>query len=208
MGRMDKALVKLGSKPLLMHVVDRTAEVADKITVIIGRGGNISRYKRVLPRDVEVLEDATAELGPVGGILTGAQTLKAAYTAVLPCDSPFIEPRLVGYLFKRAEKADAAIPRWPKGYIEPLHSIYSVEALLKVGEATLRSGNLAVRGLIERMGRVVYIPTGELSQFDPELLTFFNINTLKDLEDARKGCPKLKIGKGMPTGQAAPRCEV
>lgn len=198
MGRTDKALITLGSKTLLGHVVERAMKVTDKVTVVIGREGDTGKYKRVLPKGVEMLQDTVSGCGPVVGILTGAQTMKTEYTVILPCDTIFVEPRLVDHLFQRAEGADAAIPRWPKGYIEPLHSVYRLGALLASGDVPLKSGNPSVRSLIKRMAKVVYVPTSELRQFDAELLTFFNINTSEDLKSAHEILLKLTSSRGDP----------
>ncbi|MEM3737068.1 MAG: molybdenum cofactor guanylyltransferase [Candidatus Bathyarchaeia archaeon] len=192
MGWTDKALVNLGSKPLLAHIVQRVADIVDAVTVVISKEGEIDRYKTVLPGEVEVVKDTISECGPVAGILTGAEASEADYTVVLPCDAPFVEPRVIGYLFESALGADAAVPRWPSGYIEPLHSVYRVKALRRAGKVAFKGSNPPVRILIEGIGKVIYVPTRELRRFDSELLTFFNINTITDLEAARKMYMMLK----------------
>ena len=76
------------------------------------------------------------------------------------------------------------IPRWPNGYIEPLHAVYQTKLALEAAENALTEGKLKVRALIEKLQGVRYISTIAIQQLDPELLTFFNINTPADLNKA------------------------
>jgi hypothetical protein len=51
----------------------------------------------------------------------------------------------------------------------------------------LLGGNLNIRRLFDfDIVRVRYVTTEEIEYFDPEHLSFFNINTMKDLNLARK----------------------
>ena len=73
------------------------------------------------------------------------------------------------------------IPRWPNGYIEPLHAVYQTELALKAAKNAVIEGKLKVRALIEKLQGVRYVSTMIIQKLDPELLTFFNINTPLEL---------------------------
>lgn len=96
-------------------------------------------------------------------------------------------------MFDRARGADAAIPQWPNGYIEPLHAVYKVSPALSAAEKAMGEGRLTIRAMIAGLGKVVYVGTDELRRFDPELSTFFNINSQKDLRTAVKMLRTLAI---------------
>jgi len=115
------------------------------------------------------------------GILTGCKRARAEYVAVVPCDAPFLNPKILVELFKRAEGHDAAIPRWPNGYLEPLHSIYRRQAVIDVAQELMRRGSRSILRLIESLRDVVYVSIEELKLIDERLLTFFNVNTPRDL---------------------------
>lgn len=87
------------------------------------------------------------------------------------------------------------VPLWPNGYIEPLHSVYNVSAALRASEAATEGGNLRISNMIERLERTIYVPVEELRRFDPDLLTFFNINSKEDLKRAEAILKSKKGGK-------------
>jgi len=77
---------------------------------------------------------------------------------------------------------DVVIPRLDSR-LEPLHAIYSKHCLTPIREQ-LDTGELAVRHFLKRV-RVRYLETEEIERFDPERLSFFNINVEADLDIAR-----------------------
>jgi molybdopterin-guanine dinucleotide biosynthesis protein A len=91
---------------------------------------------------------------------------------------PCIDPAVVAYLFDRIGDHDAAIPSWNKDMLEPLHAVYRKTALLGYLEG---HDSLSLRQMIWKMSSV-FIPVEELRQFDPNLVTFTNINKIEDLE--------------------------
>jgi molybdopterin-guanine dinucleotide biosynthesis protein A len=70
------------------------------------------------------------------------------------------------------------------GLVEPLHAVYSKSCLAPI-ERLLKQGNMEVRVLFDLV-RVRYVESDEIDRFDPEHLSFFNINTEADLERARQ----------------------
>ena len=182
----NKALIKLGDKPLLLHVVEKVLGFIHETVVVIGKNDELDKYTSFLPSKITILKDTVEGKGPLVGILTGMQKMRSEYTVILPCDSPFIKREVIGHLFKRAQGADAAIPRWPNGNIEPLHAVYKITTSISAAETALRKDELLIVDMIKRLDKVVYVNTDELKNFDQELITFFNINNQEDLKTAKK----------------------
>jgi len=182
----NKALIRLGDKPLLLHVVEKVFESTHETVVVIGKNDKLDKYASFLPSKVTILKDTMEGKGPLVGIVTGMQKMRSEYTVILPCDSPFIKREVIGHLFKRAQGADAAIPRWPNGNIEPLHAVYKILTSISAAETALRKDELLIVDMIKRLDKVVYVNTDELKNFDQELITFFNINNQEDLKTAKK----------------------
>lgn len=151
----------------------------------MGKNDEIDQYARILPSTVKVVRDAVDGRGPLAGILAGMQEMLSEYAVVLPCDSPFIKEEVVKYLFDEAQGADAAIPRWPNGYTEPLHAVYRVVPSALAAKEALKKDELRIIDMIKRLRRVIYISTDEIKKIDRDLITFFNINNQKDLRAAR-----------------------
>jgi molybdopterin-guanine dinucleotide biosynthesis protein A len=68
--------------------------------------------------------------------------------------------------------------------VEPLHAVYAKSCLAPV-ERLLEQGNLRVDALFDLV-KVRYVETDEIDRFDPQHLSFFNINTRADLERAKQ----------------------
>ncbi len=180
-----KPLVELHGKTLIAYVIEAAMEIVDEIIVVAGVGAS-KALRALIPKEVELLEDLERGLGPLMGIYTGLRAVRKPYALILPCDAPLLNVDILRYLLEAVKGYDAAVPRWPNGYLEPLHAAYRVEAALRAAEKALEEGRLEVRGLLERLDRVLYISTEELRTMDPELHTFYNINTPEELEEAEE----------------------
>jgi molybdopterin-guanine dinucleotide biosynthesis protein A len=187
----NKALINLRGKPLLLHATERIRGLTQETVVVVGKNDDLADYKSFLPPSVTILRDTVTGMGPLVGILTGIQTMSSEYVVVLPCDSPFIKKEVLTYLFKMAQGADAAIPRWPNGNIEPLQAVYRVSATIPAAETALERRELFILDMIKRLDRVIYVGTEEIRKIDEELMTFFNINTQEDLIIAEKLFSKM-----------------
>jgi molybdopterin-guanine dinucleotide biosynthesis protein A len=182
----NKAFVKLGGRPLLLHVLDAAMDVADEIVVAIGREHHVDSYAGLVPESVRVLRDTMREKSPLVGIIAGFEVMKSEYSLVLSCDTPFAKQRVLEYLFKRAAGSDAAIPRWTSGGLEPLQSVYGVRSALPAAKVALSERGFRNVDMIKRLRRVTYIPVSVLKRFDSDLITFFNVNTRTDLRRANR----------------------
>lgn len=183
---INKALAPLSGTPMVLRVVNRILHVTEKVVVVIGRNDSVAAFSKILPRNVAILRDSVSRRSPLVGMLTGLESFAGVvnYSAVVPCDSPFIRPNMIQYLFQVAEGHDAAIPIWPNGYIEPLHSVYEVQDTIRAIRRTLMIERSSNRDMIKHLKDVRYVPVDELRSYDPELRTFFNINRPEDLREA------------------------
>jgi molybdopterin-guanine dinucleotide biosynthesis protein A len=95
---------------------------------------------------------------------------------------PFLNRELLHHLMAQSSNVDAVIPCLG-GQPEPLHALYS-KACLAPMERMLRDGDLKIAPLFEAV-RVRYVDEETIDRIDPRHLSFFNINTQADLEEAR-----------------------
>jgi molybdopterin-guanine dinucleotide biosynthesis protein A len=68
--------------------------------------------------------------------------------------------------------------------VEPLHAVYSRACLAPI-ESLLKQGDLRLRQLFALV-EVRYVEAEEIDRFDPQHLSFFNINSEADMERAKK----------------------
>lgn len=128
-----------------------------------------------------VTPDVYPGAGSLGGIYSGLLAARHQHALVFACDMPFLSLRLWRHLLELPRDYDVLIPR-RGGHLEPLHAIYSRRCLKPMREL-LENGNLKVVGVLDRV-KVRFIDDIELTRYDPEQRSFFNVNTPEDLDRA------------------------
>lgn len=189
-----KALLKLGDRTLIERVVETASEFSDEILVVVDKEGR-SDLEDLLIGKAKIAYDVTSNGGPLVAIYSGLRRLVSQYSVVLPCDSPFISVDIIKYLIKKAEGADAAVPVWSNGYIEPLHSVYRVEPAQQAAKDACRNAEFRVSSMLHKLRSVIYVAVEDLRAFDGDLSTFFNINSEADLKLAQRLLPRSEFKK-------------
>jgi molybdopterin-guanine dinucleotide biosynthesis protein A len=182
----DKALLKLGGKPLILHVLDNITEVTEETIVVVGSQSQLNQYSKTLPSTTKIVSDTYKVQSPLAGALSGFQHVEGKYTLLLACDTPFISKNAVTILLNSCIGKDAAIPKWPNNYIEPLHAIYNTSSAFNAGEKALDNRRLNMASMIQNLKETHFVEVEAFKKADPELLTFYNINDLNDLKKAQK----------------------
>lgn len=176
----SKALEVVGGKSLIERVVERLEPVTDQFLIVT------SREQSEFPTsgEIEVLTDVYPEKGPLSGIYTGLLASRSSRSIAVACDMPFLNNKLLGYMIDLSRDFDAVVPRWQNGMLEPLHAIYA-KSCLDTMKTRLENDRLGIHRFLNEIS-VRYIEEEECRQFDPELLSFFNINHEADLKRAGK----------------------
>ncbi|MFX1509249.1 MAG: molybdenum cofactor guanylyltransferase [Promethearchaeota archaeon] len=185
-GRSDrfkptKALAQVAGKPLFLHVVDACEAYASEILIIVHSEADRDQFSEHISRTQILTDESNETRCPLVGALTAFQHAKSPYTQLLPCDSPLIHEMFFEILWSMVENHNAAVPRWPNGWVEPLHSVYATEVARDVANGCLETKQYRMQCLIDNIGRVIYLSTNALERFDKKLLTFTNVNTPTDL---------------------------
>ena len=174
--RRDKAIENFKGQPIIGRVIDRLAKITDEIIVVV------NTYERGLqlpvPQSSKIVLDMFPNTGSLGGIFTGLSIAKTRWSIVVACDMPLININLIHHLITLRNGYDLVVPRIDN-YPEPTHALYS-KTCIPYMKNHLRAGNLKIAGFFDDV-KVHYVSEPELSQYDPDLLSFFNINTQKDL---------------------------
>ena len=181
----NKPLQRIAGKPLINHVIQRVSGFSDEFVVVIARNASRSEYLKALPDFTRVINDEPEAKSPLVGIVTALRATKSQYAVILTCDIPFVNRRVIQLLLERVSDADAVIPRWKAGHLEPLQAVYRREPTLREAEEVLAMGHSSPIDVINKLARVVYVSVeDEIRVLDPELRTFFNVNTRHDVERA------------------------
>jgi len=177
----DKITEKVGNKTLLEKVISRIDSLSKDIVIVTAEERNLTEFADN-PK-VKTVSDIFPGRGSLGGIYTGLVKSGSFYNLVIAADMPFLNGDLLTYMTEVAEGFDFVIPRIGT-FFEPLHSIYSKNCISPI-ETMINKNRRVIIELFDFV-KVRYVETAEIDRFDPEHLSFFNINTVEDLELARK----------------------
>jgi molybdopterin-guanine dinucleotide biosynthesis protein A len=174
----NKALQTIGGKSLIQWVVDRLATLSTEIIIATARGEPIPCSSTARIRTVA---DTHPGRGPLAGIYSGLVASSGSRAIVVGCDTPFLNVSLLQYMSQICSTCGLVIPRI-EGKVEPLCAVYSKDCVAPIGQL-LKQNELKIIELF-RMVTVRYIEEDEIDSFDPEHLSFFNINSQADLDRA------------------------
>ncbi len=176
---MDKATLQIGSCSLLDRILLVLREMFPYIMLVVQQDG--SSLLALEDAGVKVVTDVIPGKGPLVGIYTALQHSPAPYVFVMACDMPYPSRELIRCMLSAAPGLDAVVPRRGK-YIEPLFAVYRRDIAGRI-RARIEGGRLKIHELIEELN-VRYLEEDEVAACDPGFRSFFNINTLEDLEAA------------------------
>lgn len=175
----NKAIEKIGDQPLIERVVEKLSQITSETIVVVSEEAKSGVLN--LPPWVRTAADLYPGSGSLGGIFSGLSAAKGKYGMVVACDMPFLNTDLLRFMMDIISDYDAVVPM-VNGRPEPLHSIYSVKCVAYI-ERRLREGSLKIAGLFNDIS-VAYVEEDDIEIFDPNHLSFFNINTEEDLNRA------------------------
>ena len=182
----NKALEQFGDRPLIQRVIDTIKHLDDDIVVVAASKGQLPQ----LDDRIRTAIDRYPISGALVGIFTGLKSARSQHCLTVACDMPFLKADLLRYMISVSEGYDAVIPRM-ENMIEPLHAVYSTDCIEPI-QLQIDSGNLKISDLLSKI-RVRYIDREEIERYDPQHLSFMNVNSENDLNKARGHMEKVKI---------------
>jgi molybdopterin-guanine dinucleotide biosynthesis protein A len=176
MGR-DKALLPLGGKPLIKHVLQRVEGLGDEVLITTNQPKDYAFLGK------RMVGDRQPGAGALDGLLTALEAAHGARVLLLACDMPFVSRALLEHLLEIDTDADVVIPR-REGKLQPLHAIYAKSCAGQVREA-LRAGQRRMISFFPHIHTRI-VEQEILDHYDPDGLSFFNANTPEDLAQAEQ----------------------
>lgn len=179
MGR-DKRLLELGGQTLLQRSLSVLQSLFDEVLIALAEP-----LPQLTGQGYRVVTDLIPNCATLGGLYTGLSSASHPRIFAVGCDMPFLNPAVIRRLAERGAQVDVAMPTLATG-LQPMHAVYS-KACLPHLERMAKAQELKVQGLSEVPDLTVrLVSEKDFLDVDPQLLSFFNINTPADLEFARK----------------------
>ena len=179
---LNKAFLKIGEQAIIERVTKKMSVVGQEVILVTNSPDEYAHLGR------QMVSDVYPGKGSLGGIYSGLRAASNHYALVVACDMPFLNTSLLRYMILLSTEHDVVVPNTQKG-LEPLHAIYSKNCLPAM-ESLLQENNLKITSFYPQV-RARYVEQAELEILDPQLLSFFNINSPNDLEWARRMAVKV-----------------
>ncbi len=176
MGR-DKAFVELAGKPLIEHVIERSADLGQAEVILV-----TNKPAQFAHLGLPMYRDILPDKGSLGGIYTALVQAQYPDVLVLACDMPFVNADLLRFMTAQInDETDIVVPT-VDDYPQGLHAIYKKTCIEPIAEQ-LAADRLKIIRFYEQM-RVRYLDESDYAAFDPRGRSFANINTPEELAEA------------------------
>jgi molybdopterin-guanine dinucleotide biosynthesis protein A len=137
---------------------------------------------KFLDWDTHIVTDLFPVRSSLTGIHAGLFHSRTPYAFFAACDIPFLKKEVVKAVIGAiSPDIDAVIPETAAGF-EPLCAAYSTRCLENV-RRHLTKNRLKIQLFLKKM-HVRTIPEDRLRRLDPQLISFFNINSPADMARA------------------------
>ncbi len=174
----EKALLRVGGDRILDRIYDIYRKLFDEIILVT------NNPQKFLEWDLLIVSDLFPIRSSLTGIHAGLFYMTNPYAFISACDTPFLKKEMVETVVGRIEaQIDIVMPQTSAGF-EPLCAAYS-KRCLEAAQNHLEQEKLKVIKAF-RKSRIKTISEKVLRKIDPELQSFFNINTPEDLQRAEE----------------------
>lgn len=172
----EKAFIHINGHAIIAHIIQTFNSLFDEIVVVTNSPLSYLDY------DVRIVKDIYPVRSSLSGIHAGLFYTNTSHAFITACDTPFLQPLLVKSILEAIQpEYDVIIPRTQAGF-EPLCATYSKRCLPFIEHQMIQNhlkiqtffNKVHVKTLSEKFLRVV----------DPNLVSFFNINTPEDFQKA------------------------
>ena len=183
--------MRLGTDTIIGYVIHQVLAITNDLLVITNTPETYTHL------DLPMHPDLVPNKGALGGIYTGLTYATNSRVLCVACDMPLLRPTLLSHLASSLGNHDAVVPyvqalNCPTRTFQTLCAVYSQRCLPVICQM-FTEGELRVHALYERIS-VRAVPPAEWQQFDPEGVSFFNINTPTDFEKAKRMLNKGDFG--------------
>jgi molybdopterin-guanine dinucleotide biosynthesis protein A len=183
----DKLFLQLNNKTLIEHTIDKVKKHLKKVIIITNQENEFFSKN-----NLTVVKDCIeGQLGPLVGILTAMKWAKenltqCAWVASFPCDTPFFPENIVENFIQESEKKESLILcASTHGRKHNVFGLWSLNLYDKLQDDLVNKKVRKVQDWTEK-NKIKNLEF-KFKDYDP----FFNINTIEDLEFAKKLSTKL-----------------
>jgi len=178
MGGVDKASLVVGGRTLLERQLATVVPLAAEV-IVVANDDRLTGDPRF-----RVIRDPDPHAGVLPAMLVALEAAASPLLLLLACDMPFVDRVVVDELVWLANGHDAVIPH-VDGYPQPMLAVYRVQPCRAAIRAALARDDRRMISFLDDVDTVT-VPEDHLRALDPQLRSFFNVNTPDDLAQAQR----------------------
>lgn len=172
----NKALLRISGRRIIDRLIAVYTLIFDQIVLVTN---DPAPYMDI---DALIVSDHYDERSSLNGLHAGLYAAAHEHAFFCACDTPFIQGALIQHIVDQIDRrADLIIPVTSAGY-EPMFAVYG-KTCLSAMAWQLDHDRLKIQGIFPKV-RLKTVAEADLRAKDPELISFFNINTPEDLAKA------------------------
>ena len=178
----DKLFLELNNKMLIEHTINKVEKYLKDIIIITNQKNEYFSKKNL----TTVGDCIEGQLGPLVGILTAMKWAKenlkeCSWIATFPCDTPFFPETIIKKFIEKSKKKDSLLLcASSHGRKHNIFGLWSLDLYEKLKDDLINNKIRKVQDWTEKH-KITNVEF-DFKEYDP----FFNINTLDDLETAKK----------------------
>lgn len=181
MNGQNKALLSVGDQSIMGRQIELFQELFEQVIVVCNQPLELISW------EITIVSDLVPVRSSLTGIHSGLFYTRPPHAFITACDMPFLKKEMILVLLQDLDpKKDIVVPTTREGF-QPLCAVYSRRCLQPI-EEQLNKGEMKISTLFSKL-KVKKIPEDILRSVDPDLISFFNINTLEDLTNSQKLIP-------------------
>jgi molybdopterin-guanine dinucleotide biosynthesis protein A len=178
--RMDgqnKALLSVGDQSIIGRQIKLFQGLFNQVILVTNNPLEFVSW------EVTMVSDLLGIRSSLTGIHAGLFYTRSSHAFISACDMPFMKTEMIEVLLQELEPQwDVIVPVTREGY-QPFCALYSKRCLKPI-EEQLTQKEMKISNFFSKI-KIKKIPEETLRRVDPELISFFNINTFEDLSLSR-----------------------
>jgi molybdopterin-guanine dinucleotide biosynthesis protein A len=174
----NKAFVEVGGRRIIDRLLAVYQPIFDEIIIVT------NDPRAYLDLDAAIVTDIFPYRSSLTGIHAGLFHATRPYAFFAACDTPFLLPGVIHQILNALSPGvDGVVPQTAMGF-EPLCAVYAQRCCQAIAQR-LNKQRFQIKGFFKKL-RIRTLSEKSLRQQDPDLRSFFNINTPDDLARAQE----------------------
>ncbi len=174
----NKALLSIGEQSIAGRLIELFQDLFEQVILVANQSLDFVAW------DCLIVSDLLPVRGSLTGIHAGLFYTRTSHAFITACDMPFLKREMIQLLMNNLEPQwDVVVPVTSEGY-QPLCAVYSKRCLKTIENQTAR-GSMKISNLYSQV-KVKKIAEESLREIDPDLISFFNVNTQEDWTRSQK----------------------